>query len=159
MSDARFQDAVDTPLRLKAESGDDVPVIATLLQDAVLPSSEIAWMPRRLRFAALINRFRWEDKAAADAAGRPYERARAMLVIDSVMGVAASGLDPRDKDLVLSILDLVFEPAEDGAGRLRLILAGDGEIALDVECVDIRLTDVTRPYRAPSGKAPAHRTD
>ena len=159
MSDARFEDGADAPLRLKAESGEDVPVVAALLQDAVLPSSEISWMPRRRSFAALVNRFRWEDKEAADAAGRPYERTRAMLVIDSVIRVAASGVDPRDKDLVLSILDLAYEPGEDGSGRLRLILAGDGEIAIDVECVDLRLADVTRPYRAPSGKAPAHRAD
>jgi hypothetical protein len=35
-------------------------------------------------------------------------------------------------------------------------LAGDGAIALDVEALDIRLDDVTRPYRAPSGKVPHH---
>ncbi len=159
MSDARFEDASDAPLRLKAESGEDVPVIAALLQDAVVPSAEISWMPRRRSFAALVNRFRWEDKEAAEAAGRPYERARAMLVIESVLRVSANGVDPRDKDLVLSVLDLIYEPGEDEAGRLRLILAGDGEIAMDVECVDIRFADVTRPYRAPTGKAPAHRTD
>ena len=61
-----------------------------------------------------------------------------------------SGVDPRDRDLVLSLLSLTFEPGEDGAGTLRLILAGDGEIALDVECLDVRLADVTRPYIARS---------
>ena len=35
-------------------------------------------------------------------------------------------------------------------------LAGDGAIALEVEALDVRLDDVTRPYRAPSGKVPNH---
>ena len=66
------------------------------------------------------------------------------------------GIDPSDRDLVLSILSLAFEPGAEGAGTLRLILAGDGEIALEVECLDVTLTDVTRPYVAPSGRAPSH---
>ncbi|WP_112323896.1 DUF2948 family protein [Oceanibium sediminis] len=154
--DARFEDAQEGPLRLKAERAEDVPVLAALVQDAILPSSEIRWQPKRLRFAALINRFRWEDKSAAEAEARPFERTRALLVVDSALAVRSSGVDPADKDLILSILDLIFVEGEDGGGTLRLILAGDGEIALDVECIDITLTDVTRPYAAPSGKAPHH---
>ena len=156
MSDARFEDGGEGPLRLKAETAEDVPVISALLQDAVLPASEISWSPRRMRFAALVNRFRWEDRDAAERAKRGYERVRAMLVIDGALKVTASGVDPRDKDLVFSILALEFEPGQDGAGRLRLVLAGDGEIAIDVECVDVLLRDVTRPYLAPSRRAPRH---
>lgn len=156
MADARFEDAGDAPLRVKAESAGDVPVLSALLQDAVMPSSEIAWMARQRRFAVLVNRFRWEDREAAEKVRRAYERVRAMLVIDGVLAVRANGVDPADKDLVLSILALEFDEGEDGAGTLRLVLAGDGEIALEVECVDIRLRDVTRPYVAPSGKAPSH---
>jgi hypothetical protein len=54
------------------------------------------------------------------------------------------------------MLDLQFEPGEDGAGRVVITLAGDGAIAAQVECLDIDLRDVTRPYAAPSGKAPEH---
>ena len=43
-----------------------------------------------------------------------------------------------------------------GIGALILTLAGDGAVALDVEALDVRLDDVTRPYRAPSGKVPTH---
>jgi hypothetical protein len=57
---------------------------------------------------------------------------------------------------VLSLLALDFAPGNDGTGRLTLTLAGDGAIALDVEALEVRLDDVTRPYRAPSGKVPRH---
>ncbi len=49
-----------------------------------------------------------------------------------------------------------FVPGEDGTGRLILILAGDGAIALEVECLNARLRDVSKPYAAPSGHAPDH---
>ena len=156
MTDARFEDGEDAPLRLRASTPEDLKVLSALVQDAVLPVSEVTWSRRALRFAALINRFRWEDHKAAKAAGRPFERVRSMLIVNGALSAASNGVDARDMDLVLSILSLEFEPGEEGAGRLRIVLAGDGEIALEVECIEVTLTDVTRPYAAPSGKAPDH---
>ncbi len=154
--DARFEDGAEKPLRLRAESAEDLAVISALVQDAVAQSADIAWMPRRRRLALLVNRFRWEDAPRAARQGRPVERVRTMLVIDSALRVRANGLDPLDKDLVLSVLALGFEPGDDGAGTLRLTMAGDGEIAIDVEAIQVSLTDVTRPYAAASGRQPAH---
>lgn len=153
--DARFEDgATEQPLRLKAEAAGDVEVMSALLQDAVAQTSEMAWARRHRRFTALLNRFRWEDVPAAERQGRAFERVRAVLAVDGVLRVRASGVDPADRDLVLELLALAFDPGEDGAGTLRLIFAGDGEIALEVECLDVRLADVTRPYLA--GSLPQH---
>lgn len=154
--DARFEDAGESALSLRAETPEDVPVIAALVQDAILPVTDIVWNARARTLAFLINRFRWEDKATAEALGRPYERARALLVVSGVTGVSSQGIDRGERDTILSMLDLQFEPGEDGAGRVVITLAGDGAIAAQVECLDIDLRDVTRPYAAPSGKAPEH---
>ncbi len=148
--DARFEDGAEQPLRLRAETPEDLAVMSALLQDAVAQTSEIAWARKHRRFSLLLNRFRWEDVPAAERQSRPFERVRAILAVDSVLQARTSGVDPRDRELVLELLALTFEAAEDGAGTLRLILAGDGEIALDVECLDVRLADVTRPYIARS---------
>lgn len=156
MTDARFEEGGEAPLRLVAQDAEDLKVISTLLQDAVLPLTELAFDARRRRFALLLNRFRWEDRAEAERIGRAYERVRSLLVVEDVRKVQTMGFDRADKELVLSLLSMSFEPAEDGAGRLTLTLAGDGAIALDVEALEIRLDDVTRPYRAPSGKVPGH---
>jgi hypothetical protein len=156
MTDARFEDGGEGPLRLVAQDGEDLKVISTLIQDAVLPVTELKLDPKRRRFALLLNRFRWEDRSEAEAVGRAYERVRSVLVVEDVLKVQSLGFDRADKDLVLSVLSLDFAPAEDGAGRLTLTLAGDGAIALDVEALEVRLDDVTRPYRAPSGMVPRH---
>ncbi|MES2550634.1 MAG: DUF2948 family protein [Pseudomonadota bacterium] len=156
MTDATFQEGGEAPLRLVAQDAEDLKVISTLVQDAVLPVTELKFDAKRHRFALMLNRFRWEDRSQAEQVGRPYERVRSVLVVENVLKVQSLGFDRADKDLVLSLLSLDFTAGEEGAGRLTLTLAGDGAIALDVEALEVRLDDVTRPYRAPSGKVPRH---
>lgn len=147
--DARFEDAApENPLRLRAETAEDLQVISALLQDAVVDVADVAWMPRRRRFALVANRFRWEDKPVAEQARRDYERVRAGVQVNSALSVRSQGVDPSDKDTVLSILSLAFEPGEDGAGTVLLTLAGDGEIAVEVECLDVAIDDISRPWIA-----------
>jgi len=151
--DATFEEGREMPLNLGAFDPDDLKVISALAQDAVFPITEMRWQARRHRFALLINRFRWED-AGRDRHGP--ERAQALLVVENVLGVASLGLDRTDADTVLSLLSVTFEPGEEGTGHLILTLAGDGAIRLEIEALEVRLRDVTRPYRAPSGKEPSH---
>ncbi|MDA8586649.1 DUF2948 family protein [Rhodobacteraceae bacterium] len=155
--DARFEDGVEASLRLRAEDTEDLTVLAALVQDAVLPASEMTWKKSKRRFACLINRFRWEDKVVSDRLGRPPERVQSLLVIDDVFALKQQGLAGEDmSDAVLSLLTMTFEPGEDGTGRMILTLAGDGAIAADVEAINVTLQDVTRPYQAPSKKTPSH---
>lgn len=156
MTDARFEDGGEAPLRLVAQDADDLKVVSALVQDAVLPVTELKYDAKRRRFALLLNRFRWEDRQEAERVGRAYERVRSVMVVEDVRKVQSFGFDRADKDLVLSLLSMSFEPGEDGTGRLILTLAGDGGVALEVEALEVRLDDVTRPYRAPSGKVPRH---
>ncbi|UWQ20614.1 DUF2948 family protein [Jannaschia sp. W003] len=149
--DARFEDgAADRPLRLWAADADDLRVISALCQDAVLPASEMRWLASERRFAMLVNRFRWEDRAAEP------ERVRALLVASDVRRVRGQGVVPGDGDTVLSLLGLEWEAGEDGAGALVLTFAGDGVVRVEADCLDLRLHDVTKPYVAPSRRAPSH---
>jgi hypothetical protein len=154
--DARFEDAGEAPLRLRALDADDLAVISGLCQDAVLPASELKWDRRGRRLGLLLNRFRWEDAAAAEARRRDYERVQSVLAIEDVAGVRSAGVPRGDGETVLSLLAIGFEPGEDGTGEVVLTFAGDGEMRVSVEALEVLLRDVTRPYRAPSGKAPRH---
>ncbi len=156
MTDARFEDGEERPLRLIAATSEDLPILSALIQDAVGQTADIRWDGKRRRLGLLLNRFRWEDRATAERAGRPFERVRALLVIDDVRAVRAAGLAQGERDTVFSLLTLVFDAAADGAGTLRLILAGDGELALDVDCLNVTLRDVTRPTLARAARAPRH---
>ncbi|SFH32234.1 Protein of unknown function [Palleronia marisminoris] len=151
--DARFEDAQGGPLRLRALDLDDLAVVSSLVQDAVLPVTEMRWDHVQRRFGLLLNRLRREDDAAE------VERVRTVLVVEDVMAVRTSGIEREDRDLVCAVLSVTMEPGEDGTGTVMITLAGDGAIALSVEALEVTLRDVTRPYHAPSGKFPDHGLD
>jgi hypothetical protein len=157
-TDARFEDAPisDQPLRLKAESADDLTVISSLVQDAVGKASDIAWMPKKRRLVILMNRFRWENSVGAKHPALPFERVRSAVTMESVLKVRARGIVPASKDQVYDLLAILFEPAECCSGTLSLMLAGDAEIAVEVECLDLALADLTQPWVAKAGAAPSH---
>ncbi|MFK7944299.1 MAG: DUF2948 family protein [Paracoccaceae bacterium] len=159
MTDARFEDGAhsDRPLLLGAESADDLGVVSSLVQDAVGVTREISWMPRRRRLVMLVNRFRWEDRDAAKREKRPFERVRSALVFDDVLRVKSQGLPPDDAETVYAVLAISFAAGADGAGEINVTLAGDGVLSLEVECVNMQLTDLTRPWE--TAHAPDHGTD
>lgn len=157
--DATFEDGSEQPLRLMAVDPEDLSVISTLVQDSILPASEMTWRPSDRRFAMLINRFRWEDRDSASRQNRRFERVQSVLVFETVARVAYSGIDPKDKDQILSVLSLEFQETEAPSGVITINLAGDGALALTVECLDVLVKDVTRPYLAPSGAEPRHAVD
>ncbi|WP_294608311.1 DUF2948 family protein [uncultured Roseovarius sp.] len=151
--DATFEDGREAPLNLGAFDLDDLKVISSLAQDAVFPITEMTWRAGERRFALLVNRFRWEDQGQARHAP---ERVQSLLVVDNVLHIASQGIDRNDRDTILSLLSITFEPGEEGAGHVLLTLAGDGAIRLEIEALEVTLKDVTRPYLAPSRKVPDH---
>lgn len=151
--DARFEDGSEKPLNLGALDGEDLKVLSALVQDAVFPIAELSWQPRARRFALLLNRFRWEDKGQGRHGA---ERVQSLLVVENVLNVASQGVSRQEKDLILSLLALDWRAGADAEGVLELTLAGDGAIRLEVEALEVQLRDVTRPYKAVSGRTPDH---
>lgn len=152
--DATFDDAEEAPLRLRAESAEDLSVISALAQDAVGKVANVQYAPRRRRFSVLIYRFRWEDHDRAAREKRAFERVAAALTFDDVLRARSAGLDPREKDAVFSILALDFKPGEDGAGLIDVTCSGAATLQMQVECVNVALVDLTRPWAA--GGKPQH---
>ena len=153
MIDARFEDGREKPLNLGAQDADELKVLSALIQDAIFPITEMTWQAKQRRFGLLLNRFRWEEGARGQTAP---ERVQSILVVDNVMSVASQGVDRAEADMILSVLSATFEAGDDGAGDIVFTLAGDGAIRLSVEAIELTLKDVTRPYVAPSKKAPNH---
>jgi hypothetical protein len=55
----------DKPLKLRAYDREDFAVVSAVLQDALVPVIEMAWLAEEQRFALVANRFRWERRAPA----------------------------------------------------------------------------------------------
>ncbi|REJ74580.1 MAG: DUF2948 family protein [Proteobacteria bacterium] len=154
--DAGFNDALDRPLNLGAQDAEDLQVISSLTQDAVLTVDDLRWNRAERQLVLLLKRFRWEDIELAKQQGRDPERVQSLLVIQNATGLASQGIDRKQADVVLSLMSLEFSGAEDGVGDLILTFSGDGALKVQVDGLDVALRDVTRPYVAPSKQVPNH---
>ena len=132
-------------LTLAAEDSEDLEIISARLQDAVALLKDLVWMPKKRRFAALFNRFMWEDKRR-----RADLRVRALLHFDDVLSVKSKGLKRGAPEAVVSLLAIRFTPknAGDPAGTVELVFASGGTIRLEVECLSAGLTDVGGEWAA-----------
>ena len=155
--DARFEDGEDKALNIGAFDKRDLEVVSSLVQDSILPTSEIKWLSNADKLAILINRFRWEDTKLSQ--GKNLERVRSLLMINHVKNISSSGFSPKQKDRILSILSISFDGVEGGSGSVLIVVSGNGGIRVEVDALEINLRDVTMPYIAPSGLVPEHKND
>ena len=138
-------------LKLMAEDAADLDIIAAAVQDALVRVGDMSLDPRVRRFTALINRFRWEDAGERG----PYERVRAALSFEGVLKVKSRNVRRDAADALASILSVTFLPAEEPpGGEVRVLFAGGGEIALQVECLDALLLDLGPVW--PTPRRPDH---
>lgn len=140
------------PLRILAQSVEDLNVISAAVQDAVVKAGNLSFDSRRRRFSLEINRFRWEDETRK---GKQGERVRSLLAFDGVLGVRTRAITKADPELILSLLQASFAPSDEApAGTVTLLFAGDGELVLDVEVLDVTLLD--SDYVWPTKNLPSH---
>ncbi len=126
-------------LRLIAEDASDLEVISSAVQDAVLKAENIKFDRKRRRLTLEVNRFQWEESKSKRG---PQGRVRSILAIDSVLSVRTRAVTKADPDMVYSLLSLSFQADEDPpGGKLSILFAGDGELALEVEAIDATLLD------------------
>ena len=139
-------------LRLLAETPEDLQVIAAAVQDSVVKAGSLKYEAKKHRFSLELNRFRWEAGQP-----RPKEgvRVRSLLAIDGVLSAKTRAVTKADPEMILSLLQATFTPAEEPPGGIvTLLFAGDGEITLDVEVLDATLLD--SDYVWPTRNLPSH---
>jgi hypothetical protein len=135
------------PVRLMAKDAEDLAVVASCLQDALVPLAEMRFLKAENRFVMLVNRFRWEQAdpmrgtgngdASFAEAGAGNQRINSGLCIDRVTAVRSRGIDREKPAKFLSLLTLNL----DGPNALNLFFAGGGVIQLEIEGPSVFLQD------------------
>lgn len=131
-------------LKLLALDEEDLQVVSSQLQDAVVRVGDMTYLPSQHRFAAVVNRFDWQSAVGED---NRYRRLRTALRFDRVLGARHKGLAPANKDRVLSLLAIGFEEGEAPSGRVVLYFSGDATVQLDVECIEAEMRDLGLAWR------------
>lgn len=137
-------------LRLLAEDAEGLGIIASAVQDSLVKPQDLKLDSRSRTFGLEINRFQWER------AGKrmPFFRSRAVLAFAGVQGVRSRAVS-RDIDAVHSLIDIRFTAGgEAPAGVITLVFAGNTQVELNVECIDVTLVDIGRAW--PTRRKPDH---
>lgn len=144
-------------VRLRAVDAEDIRVVSALLQDAIIPIADMAYLPGDRQFVILASRFQWEGRApdggpTPDEGGEDAARIQCAVRFSGVTAVRRRGVDLRQRGAFLSLLAL--EPV-DGAVLLRL--SGGADIRLEGDAIECRLSDRGDPW--PTRSRPDHGLD
>ena len=84
---------------LLAKDPEDLAVISACLQDALVIFSDMSYIPKEHRFAAVCSRFRWEQLDQ-------HERVRCGIHFDGILSTQVRGIDQKDQQRVLELLTI-----------------------------------------------------
>ncbi len=156
-------------LHLRAEDAEDLAVVSSCLQDALVPLSDMRYDHAARQFVMAVNRFRWEgcEPCTPDyavAPGAAFERIACGISFEGVRRASVQGIDQRKRDRLLELLAIVTgeaaaarvgPAAADGPTTILLLFAGGGAIRLDAGGIRCRLRDFGEPW--PTKWRPQHR--
>jgi len=130
---------------------EDLEIVSTHLQDAVVKVSDVLWRPQENRLVVALNRFDWEG---AQSANSEFHRRRAALRFERVMSCKCRNLNPAGKDGVLNLLAVEFSETDEPSGVVTLTFSGGAALRLDVECLEAELADLGPSWT--TAACPAH---
>jgi hypothetical protein len=135
-------DDVVGPVRLRAQDADDLVVISALLQDALVPLSDMTLIKDEERFVLALNRYRWN-------APKEPSRIHALLSFQKVEGVQTKALDRTDPNRIISLLGITY-----AGGIVQAEFSEGGTLRLRVRELECLMEDVGEPW--PTVYQPKH---
>jgi hypothetical protein len=119
-------------LSLLSRDVNDLMVVSSMLQDAIVPVVDMVYLEYERAFVMAVNRFQWE-KPANDAAG---ERIHSGLRFDMVKRVQYRNVDRQARDHFAAILSIAYND-----GIVMIHFSGNGAVRLEVEELFCALQD------------------
>jgi len=130
-------------LRLVALDQEDLAVISTHLQDAIVRVGDLALLPHERRFALVARRFDWECSN-----DEPPRRRLTGLHFERVLHCRTRGIDRNNLDAALNLLAITFAETNSPSGTVTLLFSEGGAIQLDVECIETQMKDLGPVWEA-----------
>ena len=137
-------------LKLAALDSEDLAVISSHMQDAVVKVGDVVLSPARRQFALVANRYAWDEI-------HERQRRRSGLHFDRVLSVRSHNIRRDDREAILSLLSIGFTETDPPGGDIVLTFSGGGSIRLAVECIEAQLKDLGPAWA--TVHTPAHPDD
>ena len=135
---------IDFNLKLLALNDDDLKVLSAHLQDSVVLVKDIIFLKKSKTFLMMVNRFMWEDIELGIF--RENKRIRCAVKFENVFEVKSRNVSQKKKDKILELLSIDSE-VKNNKKELLITFAGNNEIILIVEEINILLDDVGFPWK------------
>ena len=160
----------DRAFRVRAESLEDLEIVSSMLQDAIVPISEITYQRLDKRFVLMTQRFRWESaehqsdeipdreasnddaSGSSETTGPSYERVLCALRIENVTAVRTNGIYLSKRGQMLELLSLHLTDES-----LDLAFAGGKTIRLSTTRLSCHAEDIGEAW--PTTLRPEHPDD
>jgi hypothetical protein len=142
------------PVKFIALDPEDLEVVSTHLQDALVKVADVIWRPQENRLVIALSRFDW---LAAEGTRPELRRCRSALRFERVNSCKCRSVNPAGKDAVLNLLAVEFSETDPPAGVVTLTFSGGGALRLEVECLEVELADIGPSW--PAAVRPIHRDD
>jgi Protein of unknown function (DUF2948) len=142
------------PVKFVALDQEDLAVVSTHLQDALVKVCDVLWRPQEKRLVIALDRFDW---LSAECTKSELRRCRAALRFERVNCCKCRSVNPHGKDAVLNLLAVEFAETDSPAGVVTLTFSGGGALRLEVECLEVELADLGPSWPAP--ERPVHVID
>ena len=131
-------------LKLLALNHDDLKVLSAHLQDSVTLVKDIIFLKKSRTFLMMVNRFMWED--VERGIFRENKRIMSAVKFENVLEVKSRNINQKKKDKILELLSIDSE-IKNNKKELLITFAGNNEIILIVEEINILLDDVGLPWK------------
>ena len=131
-------------LKLLALNGEDLKVLSAHLQDSVILVKDIIFLKKSRTFLMMANRFMWED--VERGIFRENKRIRCAVKFENVLEVKSRNISQKKKDKILELVSIESE-VKNNKKELLITFAGNNEIILMVEEINILLDDVGLPWK------------
>ncbi|HEY7663760.1 MAG TPA: DUF2948 family protein [Xanthobacteraceae bacterium] len=142
------------PVKFVALDRDDLEVVSTHLQDALVKVADVMWRPSEKRLVIALDRFDW---LSAECEKAELRRCRSALRFERVTCCKCRHVNPAGKDAVLNLLAVEFTETDAPAGVVSLIFSGGAVLRLEVECLEAELADLGPSW--PATLRPVHADD
>jgi len=133
MSDARFQDAAK-PLKLRAQTAKDLEIISSLVQDSIVQTKDVGWLPSTNRLVLVFSRYCWEKPTV-------QQRVKTGLHLDHTISLRTKGLDQKDPEFVFNLLSINYHD-----DIVQFVCSDAIGIEANVSTLDLMIQDITRPW-------------
>ena len=149
----QLQKYADSAISLRCKQPQDLEVVSSLLQDALVGNADLCFEKSKNRFLFVANRFCWEA-ATKISKDKSYYRVLSGVNIQNVTSVKHQNLTHYNEENSTLFYNLLTIEYDSDNNEVMLVFSENVSVKLTVSELDIFIRDIAEPY--PTTQIPNH---